>query len=428
MGIDPLPQIIIAAIALFLSGFFTLLKYSYEDLNQYKVDKFNEDQLIDDEEEVELDDLINCLNELQTTFMISDYIANAFVAASLSKIGYHYYGLTGSIIGVLIASILILVFGESAPYYISKAKGTSISISFKSFSKIYTRIFFPFVIFIRAVSKGIGSLFGLNKNSIEPKITEDQLFNAMNLSKDEGLLDVDEYGIIEKVFEFSDTFVKDVMTPRTDVVAIDITESTIKDIVHTFNEEGYSRVPVFENDIDNIIGILHVKDLLPLFLGNGFEGNKNEFDIRKSLRKPIYSFEYQKSSDLFAQMRKNNSTMAIVLDEYGGTDGIVTMEDLIEEIVGEIEDEYDENTIEDEIKILNQNLYLIDGSARLEDIRKRLDLDLESDEVDTIAGFIFEKFDRIPEQGEVLEYENLVFTILELDKNRIEKIKLQIKN
>lgn len=152
---------------------------------------------------------------------------------------------------------------------------------------------------------------------------------------------------------------------------------------------------------------------------------EKNFDLKNHLRKPIYSFEYQKSSDLFAQMRKNNATMAIVLDEYGGTDGIVTMEDLIEEIVGEIEDEYDDE--DDEIKTLKTNIFVMEGSTRLEDIQEKLELDIESDQVDTIGGYIFEKFDRIPEQGEVLQYENLVFTILEIEKNRIAKVKLQVK-
>ncbi|WP_054252636.1 hemolysin family protein [Neofamilia massiliensis] len=420
MGIDPLPQIIVALVALFLSGFFTLLKYSYQDLNKFKIQEFMEEDLITSKKEGQLLILLDNLSDLQTAFLISDYFSNAFAAAAIASIGYYCYQLTGLIVAVIVASILILVIGESAPYYISWAMGNKVCIKFVGFALAYTKFSRPICSFVSVSSKALGSLFGLEKDSKEPKITEDQLFNAMNLSKEQGLLDVNEYGIIEKVFDFSDTYVKDVMTPRTDVVAIDIEDTSMDEIIKTFVEEGYSRIPFYENDIDNVLGILHVKDLLPII-------NEKDIDIRKYLRKPIYSFEYQKSSYLFAQMRKNNSTMAIVLDEYGGTDGIVTMEDLIEEIVGEIEDEYDDDSIDEEIRVLNKNAYLLDGALRLEDLNERLNLRLESDEVDTIAGFIFEKFDRIPEQGEVLEYENLIFTILDLDKNRISKIKLQVK-
>ncbi len=420
MDLDPVPQIIIAIVALFFSWFFTLLKYSYDYMNKYKLERMREEGQITEKDERDVGKLIDMINEVQITFMISDYLSNAFVAASLAYVGYYYYNFVGGIVAVLIAGILILVFGESAPYFISLSKGDMMAIKFKKFSKIYTRLSSPLIIFIRSISKLIGSLFGTQKNVELPKITEDELFTAMNLSKDEGLLDLDEYGIIEKVFAFSDNYVKDLMTPRTDVVSINI-ESTQEEIFTVFNEEGYSRLPVYREDIDNLIGILHVKDLIKLFI------SKDEKSLEDILKKPMYTFEYQKSSDLFNQMRKNKQTFAVVLDEYGGIDGIVTMEDLIEEIVGEIEDEYDDVDDYDEILPLNKHSYLIDGACRLEDLRKALDLKLPTVEVDTIGGFVFEKFDRIPEQGEVLEYENLVFTVLELEKNRISKIKLQIK-
>lgn len=420
MGIDPVPQIIIATVSLFLSAFFTLLKYSYEDLNKFKLEKMSDEGIITEEKAEELCHFIEDLNDVQSTFMISDYLANAFFAVTFSRVGYHLYGTPGIAIAIVIATILILVFGESAPYFISLTKGDEVAVKFLKVSKIFTRILSPLTIFIRFISRAIGSLFGLERDSKEPKITEDELFTAMNLSKDEGLLDIEEFGMIEKVVAFRDTYVKDVMTPRTNVVAADI-ENSIEEIVELFHEEGFSRVPVFEEDIDNLLGILHIKDLLPHFVGNEI------INIRESLRKPIYTFEYQKTADLFNQMRKNNATFAVVLDEYGGTEGIVTMEDLIEEIVGEIEDEYDDDSISDGILTLKDNMYIIDGMVRLEEVREETDLDIDSEEVDTIGGFVVELFDRIPEQGEVLEYENLVFTVLEIEKNRISKLKLSIK-
>ncbi|MFB0972417.1 MAG: transporter associated domain-containing protein, partial [Neofamilia sp.] len=182
-----------------------------------------------------------------------------------------------------------------------------------------------------------------------------------------------------------------------------------------------SRVPVYEEDIDNLLGVLHIKDLLPHFVGHEI------INIRESLRKPIYTFEYQKTADLFEQMRRNNGTFAIVLDEYGGTEGIVTMEDLIEEIVGEIEDEYDDDSESDGILTLKNNVFIIDGMVRLDELSEETNLDLESDEVDTIGGFVVEIFDKIPEQGEVLKYENLEFTVLEIEKNRISKLRVTVK-
>lgn len=420
MGIDPGPQIVIAFVSLFLSAFFTLLKYSYEDLNKFKLEKMSDEEIITEEKANELCIFIEDLNGVQSTFTISDYFANAFFAVTVSRIGYLSYGNIGLVLGIIIATILILVFGESAPYFISLAKGDDFAVKFLGFSKVFTKTLSPLTSFIRFISRSIGSIFGLEKDTKEPKITEDELFTAMNLSKDEGLLDIEEFGMIEKVVAFRDTYVKDVMTPRTNVIAVDV-DSSIEEIIELFYDEGFSRVPVYEEGIDNLLGVLHIKDLLPYFVGH------EVLDIRQSLRKPIYTFEYQKTADLFDQMRKNNGTFAIVLDEYGGTEGIVTMEDLIEEIVGEIEDEYDDGSISEDILQLNKNMYIIDGMVRLEEVRERTSLDIESEEVDTIGGFVVELFDRIPEQGEVLESENLVFTVLEIDKNRISKLKLTVK-
>lgn len=420
MGIDPVPQSIVAFVSLFLSAFFTLLKYSYEDLNKFRLEKMKEEKIITESQAFKLNQFIEDISSIQSTFMIFDYLSNAFFAVSFSRIGYHFFGTGGIIAAVVIGTILILVFGESAPYFVSITKGDIVAIKFYKFSRIFTKVASPLTLFIRFISRAIGSLFGLEMDSKEPKITEDELFTAMNLSKDEGLLDVEEFGMIEKVVAFRDSFVKDVMTPRTDVIAVDI-DSSIEEIIELFNEEGFSRVPVYEEDIDNLLGILHIKDLLPHFVGH------EVIDLKEVVRKPIYTFEYQKTADLFEQMRNNNGTFAIVLDEYGGTEGIVTMEDLIEEIVGEIEDEYDDDSESDGILVLKNNVFIIDGMVRLDEVKEEIDLDLESDEVDTIGGFVVEVFDKIPEHGEVLEYKNLEFTVLEIEKNRVSKLRVTVK-
>lgn len=420
MGIDPVPQSIVALVSLFLSAFFTLLKYSYEDLNKFRLEKMKEEKIITESQAFKLNQFIEDISSIQSTFMIFDYLSNAFFAVSFSRIGYHFFGTGGIIAAVVIGTILILVFGESAPYFVSITKGDIVAIKFYKFSRIFTKVASPLTLFIRFISRAIGSLFGLEMDSKEPKITEDELFTAMNLSKDEGLLDVEEFGMIEKVVAFRDSFVKDVMTPRTDVIAVDI-DSSIEEIIGLFNEEGFSRVPVYEEDIDNLLGILHIKDLLPHFVGH------EVIDLKEVVRKPIYTFEYQKTADLFEQMRNNNGTFAIVLDEYGGTEGIVTMEDLIEEIVGEIEDEYDDDSESDGILVLKNNVFIIDGMVRLDEVKEEIDLDLESDEVDTIGGFVVEVFDKIPEHGEVLEYKNLEFTVLEIEKNRVSKLRVTVK-
>lgn len=407
-------------IFLFLSGFFTLLKEAYGDLNMVKLDNMKEENILSDKEYEKLKNIVEDFDKAEGSFIVLDYMSNALSASALAYIGFYLFNVAGMLIALLISSILILIFGEELPNEISISKGDSLAIKYSGLTNFIMKFLSPLHKFIKNTALFIAKISRDDSIVEEPKIREDELINAVNLSKEEGLLDNEEYGLIEKVFKFRDSYAKDVMTPRTEVVAIDI-NSKPEEIVSVFVEEGYSRIPVYEEDIDSIIGILHVKDLIKVML------DKNEFkDVRSILRKPLYTFEYQKTDDLFKIMRMKRTTFAIVLDEYGGNVGIITLEDLVEEIVGDIEDEYDEE--DDEIIKLSDSEFILDGATKLDDFNEKLSLDLDSEEVDTIGGFVVEKFDKIPKKGETLVFENLTFTILEMDKNRIDKLKLKISS
>lgn len=405
-------------IFLFLSGFFTLLKDAYSDLNMVRLDNMQEENKLSKKEYDNLKKIVDGFDRVEGSFIVLDYLSNALSVSAFAYVGFGFYRVPGMICAILIDSILILIFGEELPSEFSISNGDRLAIKYSGFTNFITALLSPLFKFVRNTALFIAKFFRKDIYTKEPKIREDELMNAVNLSKEAGLLDNEEYGLIEKVFKFRDSYAKDVMTPRTEVVAIDV-ESSPEEIVSAFVKEGYSRIPVYEDDIDSILGILHVKDLIKLML------DKNEIqNIRSLLRKPLYTFEYQKTDDLFRIMRMKQTTFAIVLDEYGGTDGIITLEDLIEEIIGDIEDEYDED--DDEIIKINDSEYILDGALKLEDCDEKLKLHLESEEVDTIGGFVVEKFDKIPKKGEVLTFENLIFTILEMDKNRVDKLKLKI--
>lgn len=419
MATDPVPQIILAIIALIFSGIFTLIKFSYENINKYKLEDLEDSGEISSKERKAVQALLEDIDEILEVLLILDYISNIALSLTLGFLGYNMYGNIGIIFSLLLSTLLILTIGENVPYYISTIKASKIAVSFRSFTLIISKIFYPLYFLTNGLSIIIARLIGGEKEFFEPKITEDELKTAVNLSKDEGLLDLDEFALIEKVFEFRDSFVKDVMTPRTDVVALNVNTS-LDEIMDVFIEEGFSRLPVYGDDIDSILGTLHVKDLLP------FLKEKNELRLEDILRKPLYTFEYQKTADLFTQMRQNKIFFAIVLDEYGGTDGICTMEDLIEELVGEIEDEYDDD-FQMEIIPLKENTYILDGMLRLEDLEDSLGISLESEEVETVGGFVLEHFDKIPEKEEVLKYKNMKFTVLDLERNRISRLKLEVE-
>ncbi len=221
--------------------------------------------------------------------------------------------------------------------------------------------------------------------------------------------------MINNIFDFGDAKAKDVMTPRTDMVTVSC-DVSYEEFVALVNEEGFSRFPVYDEDIDDIVGILYVKDV--------FFVDKNEFSAEKYMREPYFTYETKPVAVLFAEMRQNRLAVAVVLDEYGGTSGLATMEDIIEEIMGEIADEYDDE--QDEIEVIKEDEYVVDGGARLEEFNKMVGSRLESDEVDTIAGYVLMILGNFPEGGEILESDGLKFVVEEMDKNRISKLRVYI--
>ena len=221
--------------------------------------------------------------------------------------------------------------------------------------------------------------------------------------------------MIYNVFEFGDAQVKDVMTPRTDMISLEVGVSYEK-IIETFRAEQFSRIPIYQETTDNIIGILYIKDLI-------FKANENtEFVIQDYMREPHFTFEFKKTTELFQELRLKRIPMAIVLDEYGGTAGIVTMEDLIEEIVGDIRDEYDDH--EKDIEVIKEDEYIVEGSTRIDELNELIGVHIESEDFDSIGGFIVGEFGYIPEVNEVIEYEGIRFVVEEVDRNRIEKLRI----
>ena len=229
---------------------------------------------------------------------------------------------------------------------------------------------------------------------------------------------MEEREIINNVFEFGDMQAKEAMVQRLDIVAIDM-EDSYEEIIDLFKTEKLSRMPVYEETIDDIIGILNIKDII--FLSD--EEIEN-FDIKKYMREAFFTYEFKKITQLLEEMKKDKSQMAIVVDEYGGTAGLITIEDLVEVIVGDIEDEYDEE--EDEIQVISPNEFLVDGSTKISDVNEILNIELESEEFDSIGGYIIGYIRHIPEENEIIEMDNIKFNIESVDKNRIKKIRIML--
>ena len=277
----------------------------------------------------------------------------------------------------------------------------------------------PVIYIVNHLSFFVLKLFRVDPNKRGESITEDELRTIVQVSHEEGVIESEEKKMINNVFDFGDAVAKDVMVPRIDMSFVDVNTS-YQDLVDIFREEKYTRFPVFEETTDNVIGIINIKDI---FLAE----NSEDFSVKNYLRQPLYTYEFKKVSELMIEMRKAMINIVIVLDEYGATAGLITLEDMLEEIVGEIRDEYDEDEEEALIQI-GPREYVVEGSMKLTDLNDYLELNLQSEDYDSIGGLVIGLLDHLPEEGEDVVIDNVRLCVDSVEKIRIDKIHLYILN
>lgn len=311
---------------------------------------------------------------------------------------------------------MILVFGEISPKTLATIHSERLALQYARVIYLMMTLLTPVIYCINQLSMGFLFLLRVDPNKKQEAITEDELRTIVEVSHEEGVIESEEKKMINNVFDFGDSVAKDVMVPRIDMVMVDV-DTTFEELMEIFRREKFTRFPVYEETTDNVIGIINVKDILL--------AERQAFTIRDFLRQPLYTYEYKKTSELMAEMRKTLHNIIIVLDEYGATAGMVTLEDMLEEIVGEIRDEYDEDE-EDEVRMIAADEYLVSGSTKLDDLNSWLDLKLESEDYDSIGGLVIGLLDHLPEEGEEVCHEGLRLVVECVEKNRIEKIHLYI--
>ncbi len=278
-------------------------------------------------------------------------------------------------------------------------------------------LFRSVIFLVNQLSMLVLRLLRVDPNKKPESITEDELRTIVEVSHEEGVIQMEEKKMITNVFDFGENLAKDIMVPRIDMTFINV-DATYDELLETFREEKYTRFPVYEESTDNVIGIINVKDLLLL------EGKEN-FSIRDFLRQPLYTYEFKKAAELMVEMRKTLNNIVIVLDEYGATAGLITLEDMLEEIVGEIRDEYDEDEEESVVEI-EPGQYRVNASLKLDDLNEYLNLKLESEDYDSLGGLVIGLLDHLPEEGEEVTHKGLRMVVEHMDKNRIETILLYL--
>lgn len=356
-------------------------------------------------------------DKMLSAILIGNNIVNLTASSISTALTLKIFGsrLVGIATGIL--TFLILVFGEITPKNVASKNAENMALAYIGVISFLVTLLTPVIFIVNTVAKFVISIF--NKNGDDNNaVTEEELRAMVEYSHEEGIIENEEKKMIVNVVDFGDTVAGDIMVPRVDMVMVD-EKSSYEEILQVFREERYTRIPVYEETPDNVIGILNVKDFLLI-------EDKENFVMKELLREPLYTYEYKKTSALMMDMRKTGANIVIVLDEYGITAGLITLEDMLEEIVGEIRDEFDADEDEGITKISDLE-YLIDGSTNLDDINDRIGLSLSSEEYESIGGLIMEKLGRLPVEGEIINFDNIVLTVKKMDHARIEKVCLKLK-
>lgn len=370
-----------------------------------------------DKKALTLLNVIEDSGKLLSTILIGNNIVNISASSLATTLTMRLFGNTAVSISTGIITLLVLIFGEITPKTLATVHAEKMALSYAKVIRILMFILTPVIFIVNKLAQGVLTLMRIDANAKGNTITEHELRTLVNVGHEEGVIESEERQMIYNVFDFGDSQAEDVMIPRIDVTFADV-NSSYEDLVGLFRDEKHTRFPVFEDTTDNIIGIVNVKDLLLT--------SKEDFSVRKILRQAYFTYEYKRTSELLMEMKENSVTFAVVLDEYGATSGIVTLEDLIEEIVGDIHDEYDSE--EEELReIIPEREYIALGSARLDDLDEILHLNIASDDYDSIGGYIIEQLDRFPTAGESVTTDGGIRLVVDkAERNRIETVHIYL--
>lgn len=356
--------------------------------------------------------------KMLSAILIGNNIVNLSASSISTSLAIHLFGNTGAGIATGILTFLILIFGEVTPKTMATIKADSMSLTVAAPIGLLMKILTPVIFIINKLSLGLMFLLHVNIKDAQKKMTEEELRTIVDVSQENGVIEHEERDMIHNLFDFGDAEAKEIMVPRIDMTFVQA-DATYQEVLDIFRQDMFTRLPVYEDSTDNVIGIINMKDFL-------LQNDIPEFSVRNLLREPYFTYEHKNTADLFLEMRKSSISLAIVLDEYGVTAGLITLEDLLEEIVGEIRDEYDADEEDDITRISDREFYVL-GSANLNDVSEALSLHFTSDDYDTIGGYCLGLLDHLPEKNEIiLTDNNILLRIDRMEKNRIERIYIRL--
>ena len=427
-------KILLLLALILVNAYFAMAEIAVISLNDAKMEKMAEDGHKKAKLVLKLTkNPTKFLSTIQIGITLAGFLTSASAATSFAEMltgaVTGKFGLPESIVSpvavvliTLVMSYFSLVLGELVPKRIGMQIPEKVAFAVAKPLYVIAKLTSPFVKFLSVSTNGVVRLLGFDPNADEEVVTEEEIRMMVDVGGEKGVIEDDQKEMINNIFEFDDMDAGDVMTHRTDVVAADVNDTTLEEFMALAIEHGRSRIPLYDEDIDNIVGIVYIKDLLK-YVGKEV---KVKGTLKNIMREPYFVPESKDCGELFKEMRLQRIQMAVVVDEYGGTAGIVTLEDIVEAVMGDIQDEYDEE--EEEISKIDENTFTVEGTIDIEEIDELIGKELPEGDYETLAGFIMDELQCIPKNGEMNEvvFENVKFTVLEVEDSRIEKIKVEI--
>lgn len=404
-------QLIVLVILIALSAFFSSAETALTTVNRVRVRTLIEEG---NKRAVILQKVLDHYSKMLSAILIGNNVVNLSASALTTTLAMDLWGSMAVSFATGLLTLVILLFGEIVPKNAAMLNAESISLAYARSIYILMKLLTPIIFLVDRLSLGIMMLLHLDPNKKKEHITESELKTYVDVSHEDGVIESEEREIIYNVFDFSDALAKDIMIPRIDMSTVSV-DAGYEELLGVFREFMYTRIPVYQGDNDNIIGLVNVKDFILV-------EDKENFRIQNILRDAYYTYEYKKTADLMMEMREKRFNVAFVLNEYGSCVGMITLEDLLEEIVGEIRDEYDAD--EDElIQEIGPRQYLVEGGMKLDDINDALGTSLNSEDYDSIGGIVIEILDRMPAPGDqVTTKENISIRVEDVQQNRITKV------
>ncbi len=415
MSPDDIIQIVILFILLFLSAFFSSAETALTTFNRIRM------MTLADEGNKRAARALKVADDsgkMLSAILIGNNVVNLSASSIATSLALRLFGSVGAGIATGILTVLILIFGEISPKTLATIHSEKLAMAYAGIIQSLMTVLTPVINIINFLSLAFLRLLRVDPNKNNDTMTEEELKTIVDVSHESGVIETEEREMIHNVFDFSDALAREIMTPRIDMTFVNINDS-YRDILEIYRKDRHTRIPVFEETTDNVVGLLNMKDML-------LYEDKGHFAVRNIMREPFFTYERKNTAELFLEMQTKSINLAIVLDEYGITAGMVTMEDLLEEIVGEIHDEYDANEQEPVSKITDTE-YVVSGSMNLDDLCDMLNIHLTSDDYDSIGGYFIGKCDHLPKAGEqIMTEEGIRLTVTAVIRNRIKQLRIQL--